>query len=262
MLRLQLLQGNMFGWLTSNERLSPSALGLVLTALILVLNGSGHAANVPDSPSDNNSVSHKEENDRTEELFLQHFISRSLKPEIKSPKEERGNLQLSRGADVSTPAKSLSLPALKSQPSTVTTAAVKMILSLGGILLVLVAIAYFIRRSNLVSGGSGKAGAILRVTARAPITAKSMVAVVEVSGKSILLGVTGTSLTMLAEIPMHDKDTLHGKDTLEEVDKSSGTFEASLEQYAKKAGLPKESEVNFLTVQEAIQKKVSNLKRL
>jgi flagellar biogenesis protein FliO len=75
-----------------------------------------------------------------------------------------------------------------------------MVLSLGGILGLLVLGGYVIRRFWLDQTFLGKRTPMMRVLARVNITPKAGVALLEVPGKVLVIGLTGSTMVALGEL--------------------------------------------------------------
>jgi flagellar biogenesis protein FliO len=199
------------------------------------------------------------ENNVDSEPFLQNFISRSLVPEGTS-KDAALARQDKPATGQSLPQGSTETPvsSFGERPTgELTAAATKMVVGLVAILIVLILGAQVLRRYVFPLATYGQNGQLLQVVAKAPITTKSMVALIKVPGKSIVIGISGTTLVALGEIP---------DEAMEEPEPESETvsesFAASLHRYAKGQESQNGQEGALLTVQEVIQQKVNGLKQL
>ena len=135
-----------------------------------------------------------------------------------------------------------------------TATALKMVLSLTGILLLLVLGGYVIRRYLLDQTFLGKRNALMRVLARINITPKAGVALLEVPGKVLVIGITGNTLVALGELttaPLEQPMAEPPPSFATTLDTSIG----SLTEEEKSADVR-------LKVSEAIQQKMSRLKQL
>jgi flagellar biogenesis protein FliO len=201
---------------------------------------------------------------QNQERFLQNFISQVLgqgaAPPVTSPAPLSPSSQLS--------AVSSQPPALSPQPSPpqsqpaaatgdLTAAALKMILSLAGILLLLVLGGYVIRRYLLDQTFLGKRNALMRVLARINITPKAGVALLEVPGKVLVIGITGNTLVALGEL------TAATTPPLEQLTaEPSPSFAATLDTSTGSLAHEEKSADVLCKVSEVIQQKMSRLKQL
>jgi len=137
-----------------------------------------------------------------------------------------------------------------------------MVLSLGGILGVLVLGGYVIRRYLLDQTFLGKRTPLMRVLARVNITPKAGVALLEVPGKVLVIGITGSTLVALGEVAAVTTTPLeHPSEAL------SSSFAATLDNSTRDnstSSLVEEERpaAVLLKLSEAIQQKVSRLKQL
>jgi flagellar biogenesis protein FliO len=132
-----------------------------------------------------------------------------------------------------------------------------MILALSAILGLLGAGGYVIRRYLLKPSVFGKRGNILRVVARVSITPKAAVALLEVPGKLLVIGVNGSMLTALGEIPV---TALEQAESAEHT--ASDSFATALDQHTRAANASAPPEDPLVHMPEHIQRKVSRLKQL
>src|SRR5262244_1720384 len=127
------------------------------------------------------------------ERFLQNVISQSLGQG--SPAPVAPPAPPSPGPQSAVPS---------TQPPQVTgdlaAATLKMVLSLGGILGLLVLGGYVIRRFWLDQTFLGKRTPMMRVLARVNITPKAGVVLLEVPGKVLVIGLTGNAIVALGEL--------------------------------------------------------------
>jgi flagellar biogenesis protein FliO len=132
-----------------------------------------------------------------------------------------------------------------------------MVLALGAILGCLLLAAYLLRRYFSSQAVFGKRAPSLRVLARAHLTPKAVVALLEVPGKTLVIGVTGSTLVTLGEIGM---DTESQDPPLSHANGAS--FAVTLEQSANALHDAGPGDETLLQVSERIQRKVSRLKQL
>jgi flagellar biogenesis protein FliO len=217
-----------------------------------------------------------------QERFLQNFISRSL---VEAAPDNKGTTMLP-ARETTSPKEMLavskeSLPAMPSLSSQLATTATTMLLALGAILGCLLGGAYLIRRFFLTQIPFGKRPNPLRVLARASITPKAAVALLEVPGKLLIVGVTGNTLVSLGEVPV--ESTVHPQpapetkpltfattleQSVQELEPPSQippqpialTVPLAQEHAAKPA--PEHEENAFLQLSAQIQRKLSKLKQL
>jgi flagellar biogenesis protein FliO len=195
----------------------------------------------------------------SQERFLQHFISRSL------GQEEAKDSGSGAPRQQSAPSPSQHAPtslaeqqmAEKRSSSELTTAATQMVLALGGILSCLLAGGYLLRRYFFQHTSLGKRGDLIRVLGRVNLTPKAAVALLEVPGKLLVIGITSSSLTALGEMA---GTALEAPATSAAA--SSASFADTLDQ--ETLTLPGQTHTAdpLLHVPEAIQRMVSGLKRL
>lgn len=193
-----------------------------------------------------------------QERFLQHFISRSLgqeeareaRPESLQPpptsSAQRAHTSPAEQQAAATPA-----------PQELTTAATTMLLALGGIVAFLSAGGYLARRHFLKPATFGKRGTPIRVLGRVNLTPKAAVALLEVPGKLLVIGITSSTLTALGEVV---SPALEAPDTPAEMPAVS--FADTLEQQTLALPGQAKTDDTLLHVPEAIQRMVSGLKRL
>ena len=138
-----------------------------------------------------------------------------------------------------------------------TAATLKMVLSLGGILGLLVLGGYVIRRFWLDQTFLGKRTPMMRVLARVNITPKAGVALLEVPGKVLVIGLTGSTMVALGELttatiqPLEHPPVETPSSFASTLDTSTGSF---VEEEKGADAL--------LKVSEAIQQKMRRLKQL
>lgn len=200
-----------------------------------------------------------------QERFLQHFISQSLSKEATPSGGAPASPAPSTPAAVAVaPPTASALPAPPPQVD-LTTTTLKMVLALAGMLGVLGGIAYGVRRYLHDQSPVGKRSALLRVLARVPLTPKASVALVEVPGKIVVIGITGTSLTALGEVvtPVvvpHAPPA--GAETEALPTSPRRSFAATLDERSETLEAEAHNTEAFVRVSEAIQQKVSRLKQL
>jgi flagellar biogenesis protein FliO len=127
------------------------------------------------------------------ERFLQNVISQSIGQG--SPAPAAPTAPPSPGPQAAVPS-----PQPVQATGDLTAATLKMVLSLGGILGVLVLGGYVIRRFWLDQTFLGKRTPMMRVLARVNITPKAGVALLEVPGKVLIIGLTGSTMVALGEL--------------------------------------------------------------
>jgi len=132
-----------------------------------------------------------------------------------------------------------------------------MVLSLTGILLLLVLGGYVIRRYLLDQTFLGKRNALMRVLARINITPKAGVALLEVPGKVLVIGITGNTLVALGELTTATTPPLE-QPMAEPLPSFATTLDTSIGSLTEEE---KPADV-LLKVSEAIQQKMSRLKQL
>ena len=196
----------------------------------------------------------------SQEHFLQHFISRSLvqkAPEERqapastppsSSEPSRGVAAAARAVEPAAPA-----PEATSLHSTVIT----MVLSLAAILGTLLVAAYLVRRYLLSQHPFGKRALQLRVLGRTYLTPKALVALVEVPGKTFVIGVTGSTMVSLGEVVMSTQNHATAP-----VNAPTASFAAALEQSTQAFNDTDQGDETLLQGSERIQRKVSRLKQL
>ena len=140
-----------------------------------------------------------------------------------------------------------------------------MVLALGAMLGLLVLVAYGMRRYLLDQNPVGKRQAGLRVLGRVSLTAKASVALVEAAGKVFVVGITGTTLTALGELPasaLMPPSAPAGPSTEALPTTLPTSFAATLDEQSASLGAPSGHAEMFLRVSETIQQKISRLKQL
>jgi flagellar biogenesis protein FliO len=194
-----------------------------------------------------------------EERFLQHIISRTLDQKTPAETDAAESPQPQPSSRSHTPYAVPTAPSAAANqiPSELTTATTTMILALSAILSLLGAGGYVIRRYLLKPSVFGKRGNLLRVVARVSITPKAAVALLEVPGKLLVIGVNGSTLTALGEIPA---TALEQAESVENT--TSDSFAAALDQHAQAANASAPPEDPLVHMAEHIQRKVSRLKQL
>lgn len=193
-----------------------------------------------------------------EERFLQQFINRALDQKDSAPK---GSDTATRDATASRrdpepvpPLKLSNTDRLQLQYKTVPTT---MVMALGVTLAILGISVYLARRYLFKPRLFGKRENPLRVVARVNLTPKAAVTLLEAPGKLLVVGVTGTTLTALGEIPLAPVDGKTGRDP----DRSI-SFATTLDQQSESGVEPSAVDASLLRVSERIQRKVSGLKQL
>lgn len=196
----------------------------------------------------------------SQEHFLQHFISRSL---IQKATEEHqapassppSSSEPSPG--VAAAARSVEPAPLASETTSLHSTVTAMILSLVAILGSLLVATYLTRRYLLSRSPFGKRAPQLRVLARMALTPKALVALVEVPGKTLVIGVTGSTIVSLAEVVMNTPSPAAAS-----VNTPTAAFAAALEQSTQALNDAEQGDETLLQVSERIQRKVSRLKQL
>jgi flagellar biogenesis protein FliO len=184
------------------------------------------------------------------ERFLQNVISQSL------------------GQASPAPAAPTALPSLGPPPAApgpqppqatgdLTTATLKMVLSLGGILSLLVLGGYMIRRFWLDQTFLGKRTPMMRVLARLNITPKAGVALLEVPGKVLIIGLTGSTMVALGELT-----TATGQPVARPPVETPSSFANALDTTTGSCVEEAQGTDALLKVSEAIQQKMRRLKQL
>lgn len=182
--------------------------------------------------------------------FLQQFLSRSLVGESTAgPGAHNPSAE---------PEEPVSAPhgTVRRQDRSLMAAATKMILALAAMLLVLIVGAYGVRRYLLQQTVFSKRNAQLRVVSKIPLTPKTALALVEVPGKLLVVGITPTSLTALSEVP-HTAGEQVESPAVEPT-----AFAETLDQRTQALEEPTQGDEALLHISEAIQRKVRGLKRL
>jgi flagellar biogenesis protein FliO len=185
---------------------------------------------------------------QNQERFLQNFISQSLGQGTPAPV-----------APTAPPSPGPQPPVSSPQPAQatgdLTAATLKMVLALGGILGLLVLGGYVVRRYLLDQTFLGKRTPLMRVLARVNITPKAGVALLEVPGKVLVIGLTGSTMVALGELttlpPLAQPPVEPPSSFASALDTSTG----SLAEAGKGADA-------LLKVSEAIQQKMRQLKQL
>jgi flagellar biogenesis protein FliO len=184
------------------------------------------------------------------ERFLQNVISQSLGQG--SPAPVAPTTPPSPGLQSSGPS-----PQPPQATGDLTAATLKMVLSLGGVLGLLVVGGYVLRRFWLDQTFLGKRTPMMRVLARVNITPKAGVALLEVPGKVLVIGLTGSTMVALGELttaaipPLERPPVETPSSFASALDTSTG----NLADEAKGADA-------LLKVSEAIQQKMRRLKQL
>jgi flagellar biogenesis protein FliO len=137
-----------------------------------------------------------------------------------------------------------------------------MVLSLGLMLALVVGGGYGVRRYLLDRPLLGKRDtATLRVLSRVSITPKAGVALVEVPGKILVVGLTGSAMTLLGEVPaVALREAPDKAETVPEAPISS--FDTALQHQVHNLEPQPMDDDPLLSVSQAIHRKVSSLKQL
>jgi flagellar biogenesis protein FliO len=184
------------------------------------------------------------------ERFLQNVISQSLGQGSSAP--------VAPTAPPS-PAPQSAVPSVQPPQATgdLTAATLKMVLSLGGILGLLVLGGYVIRRFWLDQTFLGKRTPMMRVLARVNITPKAGVALLEVPGKVLVLGLTGSTMVALGELSTASIPPL-GQSPVE----TPSSFASALDTSTGSLADEEKGADALLKVSEVIQQKMRRLKQL
>jgi flagellar biogenesis protein FliO len=138
-----------------------------------------------------------------------------------------------------------------------TAATLKMVLSLGGILGLLVLGGYVIRRFWLDQTFLGKRTPMMRVLARVNITPKAGVALLEVPGKVLVIGLTGSTMVALGELTTATVPSLERPPV-----EAPSSFASTLDTSTGSLADEEKGADALLKVSEAIQQKMRRLKQL
>jgi flagellar biogenesis protein FliO len=184
------------------------------------------------------------------ERFLQNVISQSL---------GQGGLAPGAPPVPALPAPQPAVPSPQPPQATgdLTTATLKMVLSLGGILGLLVLGGYVIRRFWLDQTFLGKRTPMMRVLARVNITPKAGVALLEVPGKVLVIGLTGNTMVALGELTTATIQPL-AHPPVETPSSFASTLDTSMGSCVEE----EQGADALLKVSEAIQQKMRRLKQL
>ena len=184
------------------------------------------------------------------ERFLQNVISQSL---------GQGSPAPAVPIAPPSPGPQSAVPSSQSPQATgdLTAATLKMVLSLGGILGLLGLGGYVIRRFWLDQTFLGKRTPMMRVLARVNITPKAGVALLEVPGKVLIIGLTGNAMVALGElstaaIPSLDQHPVE----------TPSSFASALDMSTGSLADEEKGADALLKVSEAIQQKMRRLKQL
>jgi flagellar biogenesis protein FliO len=184
------------------------------------------------------------------ERFLQNVISQSLGQGSAAP--------VAPPAPPS-PGPQSAVPSTQPPQATgdLTAAALKMVLSLGGILGLLVLGGYVIRRFWLDQTFLGKRTPMMRVLARVNITPKAGVALLEVPGKVLVIGLTGSTMVALGELSSATSPALERPPV-----EMPSSFASALDTSTGSLADEGKGADTMLKVSEAIQQKIRRLKQL
>jgi flagellar biogenesis protein FliO len=184
------------------------------------------------------------------ERFLQNVISQSLGQGSPAPAVPTAPPSANPQSAV---------PSSQSPQATgdLTAATLKMVLSLGGILGLLGLGGHVIRRFWLDQTFLGKRTPMMRVLARVNITPKAGVALLEVPGKVLIIGLTGNAMVALGElstatIPPLDQHPVE----------TPSSFASALDMSTGSLADEEKGADALLKVSEAIQQKMRRLKQL
>jgi flagellar biogenesis protein FliO len=184
------------------------------------------------------------------ERFLQNVISQSL-----------GQASPAPAAPTALPSLGPPSAVLSPQPpqatGDLTAATLKMVLSLGGILSLLVFGGYMIRRFWLDQTFLGKRTPMMRVLARLNITPKAGVALLEVPGKVLIIGLTGSTMVALGELTTATSQPVQHPPV-----ETPSSFANALDTTTGSCVAEAQGTDALLRVSEAIQQKMRRLKQL
>jgi flagellar biogenesis protein FliO len=224
--------------------------GVVVGACLLRLLVVGAAVSHAAGPADPTPTGHSMPQPPNGERFLQNVISQSLGQG--SPAPVAPTAPPPPGPQSSVPS-----PQPVQATGDLTTATLKMVLSLGGMLGLLVLGGYVIRRFWLEQTFLGKRTPMMRVLARVNITPKAGVALLEVPGKVLVIGLTGSTMVALgdlstATIPLRAHSPVE----------TPSSFASALDTSAGSLADEERGADALLKVSEAIQQKIRRLKQL
>jgi flagellar biogenesis protein FliO len=220
--------------------------GACLLCLLVVEAAVSHAA----GPADPTPAGHSMPQPPNGERFLQNVISQSLGQGSPAPVAPTAPLS-------SDPQSAVPSPQPVQATGDLTAATLKMVLSLGGMLGLLVLGGYVIRRFWLDQTFLGKRTPVMRVLARVNITPKAGVALLEVPGKVLVIGLTGSTMVALGElstatIPPREHPPVE----------TPSAFASALDTSAASLADEEQGAEALLKVSEAIQQKIRRLKQL
>ena len=184
------------------------------------------------------------------ERFLQNVISQSLGQGSPAPAVPTAP---------PSPGPQSAVPSAQPLQATgdLTAATLKMVLSLGGILGLLVLGGYVIRRFWLDQTFLGKRTPMMRVLARVNITPKAGVALLEVPGKVLVIGLTGSTMVALGELTTATTPPLDQPPV-----ETPSSFASALDTSTGSLADEEKGADALLKVSEAIQQKMRRLKQL
>lgn len=146
--------------------------------------------------------------------------------------------------------------------------ALKMVLFLSGLLGLLLVLAYLVRRYFLHTTLLSQRGPLIRVVARTYIAPKKTIALVQVPGKVLVVGITGHTMTALGELAEEQVAALSKGESQREAkkaqaEKDPSSFRDALDQQVQEyRATPMSPEEEATAITETIQRKVRDLKRL
>ncbi len=232
--------------------------GLVVGTCLLSLVVAGGAVSLAAEPASvptnaGQSMPQQPNQERFPPDFISQVLGQGTSPTATPPAPPSPNSQSSPVSSQPSP------PQLQPAPITgeLTATALKMVLSLTGILLLLVLGGYVIRRYLLDQTFLGKRNALMRVLARINITPKAGVALLEVPGKVLVIGITGNTLVALGELTTVTTPPLE-QPMAEPPSSFATTLDTSIGSLTDEE---KPADV-LLKVSEVIQQKMSRLKQL
>ena len=184
------------------------------------------------------------------ERFLQNIISQSLGQGSPAPVAPPAS-------PLPAPQPAVPSPQPPQATADLTAATLKMVLSLGGMLGLLVLGGYVIRRCWLDQTFLGKRTPMMRVLARVNITPKAGVALLEVPGKVLVIGLTGSTMVALGELTTTIISPLEHPPV-----ETPSSFASALETSTGSCVDEEKGADALLKVSEAIQQKMRRLKQL
>jgi len=232
----------------TRRRLGPGVVvGACLLYLLIVSEATVSQAAEPAAPT---PAAQSVPQPPNEERFLQNIISQSL-----------GQGSPASVAPTALPSPGPQSAAPDAQPpqatGDLTAATLKMVLSLGGILGLLVLGGYVIRRFWLDQTFLGKRTPMMRVLARVNITPKAGVALLEVPGKVLVIGLTGSTMVALGELSTTTSPAFERPPV-----ETPSSFVSALDTSTGSLADEEKGADTMLKVSEVIRQKMRRLKQL